>query len=61
MTSRFGKFKIVESVWNKNIKKKNLLNKKTKINNLFKNIKIREWTPLDQEFRLLASSRKIKY
>ena len=59
LTARFTKFNIVENVWNKN-NKKNLLNKKTKINPLFKNIKIREWTPLDQEFRLLASSRKIK-
>ena len=60
LTARFTKFNIVENVWNKN-NKKNLLNKKAKINPLFKNIKIREWTPLDQEFRLLASSRKIKY
>ena len=59
LTARFTKFNIVENVWNKN-NKKNLLNKKAKINPLFKNIKIREWTPLDQEFRLLASSRKIK-
>ena len=59
LTARFTKFNIVENVWNKN-NKKNLLNKKTKINPLFKNIKIREWTPLEQEFRLLASSRKIK-
>lgn len=59
LTARFTKFNIVENVWNKK-NKKNLLNKKTKINPLFKNIKIREWTPLDQEFRLLASSRKIK-
>ena len=59
LTARFTKFNIVENVWNKN-NKKNLLNKKTKINPLFNNIKIREWTPLDQEFRLLASSRKIK-
>ena len=60
LTARFNKFKIVENVWNKNFKKKNILNKKTKINPLFKNIKIREWTPLEQKFRLLASSRKIK-
>ena len=59
LTARFTKFNIVENVWNKK-NKKNLLNKKTKINPLFKNIKIREWKPLDQEFRLLASSRKIK-
>lgn len=52
---------IVENIWNKKNSKIFLINKNNKIKSLFKNDKIRESTPLDQGYKLLAFSRKMKY
>ena len=54
-------FNVIENIWNKKNNKNILLNKNKKIKSLFKNDKIRESTPIEQNYRLLAYSRKMKY
>jgi hypothetical protein len=54
-------FNVIENIWNKKNNKNILLNKNKKIKSLFKNDKIRESTPIEQNYRLLAFSRKMKY
>jgi hypothetical protein len=61
LTARYNKFNVVENVWYKSNKKLISLSKKNKINPFYKNIKIGEMTALDQGFKLLSSSRKMKY
>ena len=54
-------FNVIENIWNKKNNKNILLNKNKKIKSLFKKDKIRESTPIEQNYRLLAFSRKMKY